>query len=406
MSRNWLHMSVVFFVLAFVSHAKAQPYLLAFSCPTTTDNNYSAFVANLANVDGCVHFIQWSDIETSRGSYQWGALDSSQFFTPYVGKTCGGNLRTAHKCYIVPVIFLVSNDGNNTATPSYVYGSGWATHLGVPPLDYAYCAGYQGDQPPGTSGTGNSGDSTTFPAVWETPFQVASQNFIAALISHLNNLTTGIGPQILYVRIGYTGGGEAFPSCEPQLETIAGVSSPQALFQGVFVDGYTTEAQFIHNQTPKMQMEMSVNCGNNLSWCQYNSLPESGDLETYGLGIGNQGLQASDGTAIQNGQETSNGWYADYTTNPNTHWREMQTLQQSCPSGTPSSRCTLKRETTTGSLTDMFPFLTQHANLNSLEVYLGDILCTYDSSYNAAPGTPTYADCQNAGYRAAFKNYF
>jgi hypothetical protein len=149
---------------------------------------------------------------------------------------------------------------------------------------------------------------------------------------------------------------------------------------------------------------MSVNCGKDLSWCKYNSLPESQKLEEYALGIGNQGLAASDGPAIQNGQETSNGWYADYTTYPNTYWREMQTYSQSCPTNAPLTDCV--NLTTTGSLTEIFPVVSQYANLNSLELYLGDILCTYDSGYQALAGTPTYADCQNAGYPAAFRAYF
>ncbi len=54
----------------------------------------------------------------------------------------------------------------------------------------------------------------------------------------------------------------------------------------------------------------------------------------------------------------------------------------------------------------MFQVVSTYAILNSFEAYLGDILCTYDSSYVAPSGTPTYADCQNAGYLAAFKGYF
>lgn len=403
MFRILLRMSVVLFVLGLVAPAKAQTYLMAFSCLPTTDSNYQGLKANLANIDGCVDAIDWSSIETSRGVYNFGALDNDARFAPYVGATCGGNLRPAHKCYLVPVIRPVSNTGNNTSTPAYVYGAQWAQHLGTNQLDYAYCTDYEGDK--SGSGTGNSGDSTTFPAVWETPFQVASQNFIAALISHLNGLTTGIGPQILYVRIGYTGGGEAFPYCETQLETIAGVSGVQPLMSNYFVPGYAAQAQFTKNQSPKMQMEMSVNCGRSLSWCQYNSLPESSDLQTDNLGIGNQGLQVGDGTAIQNGQETSNGWYADYTTHPNTHWREMQTLKQSCPTGAPPSHCAAE-SVTTGSLTNIFPIVSQYANLNSLELYTGDILCTYYSGYNPPANSPTYTDCQNAGYRAAFAGYF
>ncbi len=400
-------------VLALVTcsvHAKAQspsqsrPYLLAFSCLPTSSPYYSGLHANLANIDGCVDAVDWSSIELTKGSYTWGALDNDTNFAPYVGETCGGNLGPAHSCYLVPVIRLVSNtNGYNTSTPSYVYGSGWATHVGAPhALDYAWCSTYEGDKT--GSGTADAGDSTTFPAVWELPFSVASENFIAALISHLNGLNTGIGPQILYVRIGYTAGGEAFPICESQLQTIANVTRAQDLFTNYFVPGYAAEALFIKNQSPKMQMEMSVNCGNNLAWCPYNSLPESGDLQADGLGIGNQGLQVGDGSAITNGQETSNGWYADYTTHPNSHWREMQTLKQSCPTGTPPSDCTSEM-VQTGSLTDIFPFLTQYANLNSLELYTDDILCTYDSSYNPS-GSPTYADCQAAGYPAAFRSYF
>lgn len=401
---------LIFGLVTCTVHAKAQspsqsrPYLLAFSCLPTSSPYYSGLHANLANIDGCVDAVDWSSIETTKGVYSWGALDSDSNFAPYVGATCGGNLGTAHSCYLVPVIRLVSNtNGYNTSTPSYVYGSGWATHVGAShALDYAWCSTYEGDKT--GSGTADAGDYTTFPAVWELPFSVASENFIGALISHLNGLSTGIGPQILYVRIGYTAGGEAFPICESQLQTIANVSTAQALFQNYFTPGYLAEAQFIHNQSPKMQMEMSVNCGNNLNWCQYNSLPESGYLQTYGLGIGNQGLQVGDGSAITSGQETSNGWYADYTTNPNSHWREMQTLKQSCPTGTPPADCTSDM-VQTGSLTDIFPFLTQYANLNSLELYTDDILCTYDSSYNPS-GSPTYADCQSAGYPAAFRSYF
>jgi hypothetical protein len=404
MFRILLRMSVVLSVVGLVAPAKAQTYLLAFSCLPTTDSNYQGLKANLANIDGCVEAIDWSSVETSRGVYNnFSALDNDVRFAPYVGATCGANLRPVHKCYLVPVIRLVSNNGNNTSTPAYVYGAQWAQHLGTTPLDYAYCGGYEGDK--SGSGIGNSGDTTTFPAVWEEPFQVASQNFISALIAHLNGLTTGIGPQILYVRIGYTGGGEAFPSCEPQLETIAGVSGVQALMANYFVPGYKSEADFIHSQTPKTQLEMSVNCGNPLSWCQYNSLPESGDLQADSLGIGNQGLQVGDAAAIQNGQETSNGWYADYTTHPNNDWREMQTLKQSCPTGTPHTRCA-SESLTTGSLTDIFPIVRQYANLNSLELYTGDVLCTYYPGYNPPQGTPTYTDCQNASYRAAFAGYF
>jgi len=405
MFRKLLPMSLVFLIAAFAAQAKAQPYLLAFGCQATTDSDYAGLQANLDNVDGCVHLINWSAIETSEGNYDFiDGLDNDPHFTPYIGKTCGGNLRAAHDCYIVPVIWLISDGGYNRSTPDYVYSSEWASDLGTTPLDYAWCGGYEGDM--SGSGFGNSGDSTTFPAVWEKPFKVASENFIQKLISHLNSLTTGIGPQILYVRIGYTSGGEAFPFCETQLQSIAKVSDVQTLMANYYVPGYKAEAQFIKNQSPKKQMEMSVNCGSNLAWCPYNSLPESDELEKDALGIGNQGLQVGDGTAIQNGQETSNGWYADYTTYPNTHWREMQTLDQSCPTGAPSGDCTAKGLTTTGSLTDIFPIVSKYANLSSFEAYLGDILCTYDSSYQAPSGTPTYADCQKAGYRAAFSHYF
>lgn len=349
MSRRCLQFLLVLFVLTFANHAKAQPYLIAFECQATTDANYAALQANLANVDGCVHSIPWSSIETSQGVYDFkDGLYNSKYFTPYVGASCGKNLRTQHACYIVPVIWLVSDGGNNTSTPAYVYGSAWAMTLNTSQLDYAFCGNYEGDQT--GNGIGHSGDSTTFPAVWELPFQKASENFISQLVSYLKSNKTGIEPQIPYLRIGYASGGEAFPTCETQLQTIAKVTSAQALFADDWVPGYDAEAQYIKGLTPPLQMEMSVNCGGQLTWCPDDSLHEAQELESEGLGIGNQGLQQGDYAAIQNGTETSNGWYADYTTYPNTYWREMQTLSQSCPTGTPPTRCMQKNGTTTGSL--------------------------------------------------------
>ena len=162
MFRKLLRMSLVFFVPAFAAHAKAQtqtsPYLLAYECQAKTDTHYNGFQANLANVDGCVHSIKWSAIETSQGNYDFvDYLDKDSHFTPYIGEYCGGNLRATHLCYIVPVIWVTTNGGSlsSSCAEAYpaLYSAAWAIRSSSARLRLVRSV--RGDKGSG-SGTGNS----------------------------------------------------------------------------------------------------------------------------------------------------------------------------------------------------------------------------------------------------------
>ncbi len=107
-----------------------------------------------------------------------------------------------------------------------------------------------------------------------------------------------------------------------------------------------------------------------------------------GLSYGNQGLQASDLTNYPN---CSGDWCNLFATVPPAI-KELQTLGQSCPSG---SNCADSNSASTGPLPPLLNFATGHG-ASDLEIYYHDWLIAYD------PNDPNYQQ-YGATYRAAIE---
>ncbi len=202
--------------------------------------------------------------ETASGSvyYKWCPID--QGLLQYINSSQFKGKK------IALIVEPVTDTGKNSFTPAYVFSTAWAGPAGVNsnPQDVIVCSAYPGDVKSmpsmscpvygAFSGTGSMADVaiwnvngystgpsnaclplrggnltcqscmggvtdfTGFPIVYEKPFMVAYQNFLAALASHyspngLNNGVT-IAPYLAYVRAGMTEGGENQQFCT----TVAG----------------------------------------------------------------------------------------------------------------------------------------------------------------------------------------
>lgn len=96
-----------------------------------------------------------------------------------------------------------------------------------------------------------------------------------------------------------------------------------------------------------------------------------------GISFGNQGLEASDITNFPNCGGDWCNLFATY----HPAIAELQTLGQSCPSGS----CSNNLSNNTGPLPPLLPFAIQHGG-NDLEIYYQDWLIAYDPAYANAAG--------------------
>ncbi len=117
----------------------------------------------------------------------------------------------------------------------------------------------------------------------------------------------------------------------------------------------------------------------------------AGVASQFGISFGNQGLESSDITDFPScGGDWCNlfGRYHPLTA-------ELQTLGQSCPTGT---ACVNSLATSTGPLPPLLQFATAHG-ANDLEIYYQDWLIAFDSNYATSVG----ATSQQTAYAAAIQ---
>src|SRR4029077_17744543 len=138
-------------------NAKAHSIYAVYPPVSPTDPDYhdfSTYVLPTSNIAGVTVGMPWNQIESNTvpGSYDFSTFDSNitQFLA--VGKIV--NL----------IVEPVTEGGTNRFTPSYVFGSSWAsTCCGSTPVDVVTCGSYAGN------GTVDSG----MPVVYEPPFETA-----------------------------------------------------------------------------------------------------------------------------------------------------------------------------------------------------------------------------------------
>ena len=208
---------------------------------TASDPGYADFMTYVApHINAIAPIFKWNEFDQGAN----GPCDESTC----VWSTIDSELMTFIDQAGLDVNLLISptteGGGANTATPSYVFSSAYASSLGVDPQDQVVCPGSNGGGWKGgggapVQGAANSGvwnvnqctvytgtgcttsapytDTTGFPVVYETPFLTAYTTFIKTLLTHYSPMGTGQGPTIgshmRYIRFGMASAAEDIPEC-------------------------------------------------------------------------------------------------------------------------------------------------------------------------------------------------
>lgn len=280
------------------------------------------------HVDGVMVRVDWKQIESAQGSYDFAPLDREM--TPW----------TKQGKKVAIIVSLLSDAivgrGPNTATPAYVFSADWAQKCcKSKPLDTATCPF----------------NSNPIPVVYERPFMAAAEPFIAAVLKHLE-----AGNSVLYVRAGFVEGGENAPVCHGDwpgwskgkfLDYISEMSN--------YIAGLHSSVQFVSNANGAIGDEVAA--------------AEADRMHAAGIGIGMQSLKDTDKDAYERGQPCEGGWCAWATKYPG----DFRYLQ---PSGNLSP----------GALAVYVPFA-RKLGINALEIFAKDLLVAYDPNY---PGYVQY----------------
>jgi hypothetical protein len=367
---------------------------------------FGTFMSNvLPNISGVSVALQWNQIETSEGVYDFTSFDSS--VQPFIQAGRAVNL----------IVWPATEGGSNApssggSTPAYVFTSTYASKVGAPnPQDMTVCPNYTGDSssPYGQAGFTSGGiwnssdptygsDLSGLPVSYELPFMTAYKNFIQAVVTHYNgNKTTPIG----YIRFGFSQGGENSPECNPFWPNFS---------QTTYITNYVGPmTAWVAQQNPQMTILEDMHAMGQVSSESASVYVAYPDQEAQigvanGFGIGTNGLQKSDIPQFQQNLPCDSDWcnmfaqYAstEYSGTPIT--LSLQTLQWTDPTGSAQ----------TGSLVLIEPFAKAHA-ANNLELYLADVAiafdpnnyCNYPHSACSTFGASTYS----SAYEAAIQDF-
>jgi len=384
---------------------------------------YSMLMSNVlpsSNIEAVAPLVNWSAIESNStpGSYAWSTVDSQLLALTATGK----------RLRLIVALASESGDtqvagGGNHATPTYVFGSSWATTVGAAnPQDMSVCPNYEGDtgSPYGQSGFTTGGiwnssnatygsDLSGLPVSYELPFKTAAKNFVTQLTQHFSNSCSEFSSDcgnaarlaalIDYVRVGFSEGGEDSPLCNNFWPLPTGYTT----FQGAYLDGSNSGGRigYVDEMTAALASDYASYQPPWVFLFDTHDLP--GDGHTYadhealkaaraGFGFGTNGLQASDLTNCP-GTSCTSDWYSNFAAYPQVpHY--LQTLEASCPDNSCS----------TGNLVSLINFARQNG-VNALELYPCDL--TLADAPGAYPGTgaqacsPVFSTSYSAAYAAA-----
>jgi hypothetical protein len=361
--------------------------VILFPLLTRNNPNFTDFMANiLPNLSGVSVEMQWNEIETSQGIYDFSTFDAN--LQPFIQAGKAVNL----------IVWPATEGGNNTppigSTPSYIFTQAWANAVGAAnPQDMVVCGGYTGGSSNpfyvqaitrggGRWNTSISSDTSGLPVSYEAPFRVGYQNFIRAVIAHYNGSTT---TPIGYIRFGLTQDGEASTSCTKYWPSPDGMGSYS---KADYLSYVQTMTAFVAQQNPQMTILAHLHAPGSppdLSYADSEAVYAVASQQ----GIGTNGLQKSDITNFNVGQPCNGDWcalfiqYGATIYNGNPIALSLQTLGWSDPTGQAQS----------GSLVDLLPFIEQH-RVNNLELWLADAALAFSPNYCNYPN----AQCNNPQY--------
>jgi hypothetical protein len=282
----------------------------------------------IPHVDAVMVRVDWNEIESTHGNYDFSALDRQIGAWAKLGKKSA-------------VILSLQSDeivggGPNKATPKYVLSAAWAQQCcQSKPLNTVSCPF----------------NSNPVPVVYEKPFVAAAQSVIAAALKHLEGNSS-----VLYMRAGYVEGGENTPICHAKWP---GWSNEKFLqyFQEMtdYIAGLHSSVRFVQNANAFLGMEVADR--------------EADILHRAGFGIGMQNLKDTDKDADDRGKPCAGDWCAWARKYP----RDFRYLQPSIKQSTPQA------------LAVYLP-LARKLGINALEIFPKDLLMAY------APNYPGYAE--------------
>jgi hypothetical protein len=287
-------------------------------------------------ISGAVIEASWSDFDDGTGKWNFSKLDAA--LAPWI--------KAGKKVSVV--LWAVSNSSagqfGNASTPSYMWPK-----LGV--SNYANLVTQAGEQR----------IPNYLAPVWAEYYKPA----IAALGAHLKGVAD-------YVRVGLGHGGETIPGAnwnDPQ----AGL--PKAW--GITVDSWLAYIDGMLASYPKntVQWMVGITPMGSPSYEVPNAIAAA--ASKLGIGFGSQGLESSDLTA----KVTTANWLGNFKLYPSVP-HELQTIGQSCPSG---SNCgNNANQNATGPLPPLLVFGKANG-CDIFEVYTNDLFLAFD------PQTPGYA---------------
>jgi hypothetical protein len=370
----------------------------------------------------------------------------------YSGASCGEMLRGSGSPCIVNLAFpaVAGLNSYNIETPTWVFSQAWATTVGSPVQDAAFCSNFPQNPdlnplPPAaaianiqTSNCGANGTTactattvaTGVPAIWETPYVTAVNNWHKAIIQHYANVTYAD-----YLRLGVSIADEAAVTCST-INSVAGtgfesLTSPandeglKAAWTGAAVNqiAFNAAQRAALGTMPTWQLMNTVNMGQRLE----NISGQGGVDPTWAIteadailanqpyAIGTEGLQngqmGSDLNDVANTVCTGSDCCSDDWCNVHTLVQgkvpavELQECNLSNPAGGTSNcldcimagTCTNDSET----LSQVLVLSAQHGTTMQ-ELYLSELLCAFNqASYvNTAPScTPAVS----AAYASAIQ---
>lgn len=398
----------------------AQPIQgVAMVSPPLTTSNFNSFYTLVSgllgnqNLTAVAPEIPWNAVEsnTTPGSYNWATVDSQLLQLTASGQ----QLRL--------IVVLSTEGGTNTGTPSYVFGSSWASSVGAAnPQDMVVCANFEGDSgsPYGHAGFTNGGvwnsgnvtygsDLSGQPVSYEPPFMLAAQRFITQVTQHFSPecatyssdcaTAARLAAKMDYVRFGLTAGGEEHPLCTPYWPLLTGYTT----FQGEYLDGSNSggQAGYIDQMTTYIENAMTTYRP------MWKLIFDTSDVAGYGhtfadheaqiaasagYGFGTNGLQIADLTNCP-GANCESDWYSNFGMYAGVpHY--LQTLTASCP----DNSCL------TGNLVSLLDFTMAHGS-DAFELYACDALLALGPSIYPGSGSaacnPAFSTSLYSGSYAA-----
>jgi hypothetical protein len=248
--------------------------------------------------------------------------------------------------------------------------------------------------PTGACGGGEPG--AYLPVYWSPNFINAWEAFLNLITARYNSNT-----DVDFYQPGFGRGFEDYIAPSAGGTACDAILTPLGYSTTTFLSYLSSMATFIASAAAGKPVIFSINyldypgCSNPGSPnCDTGDpLTEASYAAGAGLGIGSQGLQASDLTALQSGLPCDNNSCAAFADYPHTPIREWQTASLSDPTNGSGN--------ITGDLAPLLPFAVNNG-ATLIEPYTNDALCAFDTSW-VGSGTNTYAHCSAAGYANAFE---